>query len=257
MTTESTDALLYGREFYATTRDASRATADVVVPLLAELVHPQSVVDIGCGIGNWLAAWRECGVTDILGIDGDYVDRSLLAIPEERFRPQDLARPLSLDRTFDLAMSLEVAEHLPAAHAREFVRSLCAAAPVVVFSAAVPEQPGVNHINCQWPWYWHRLFREEGYVVLDAVRPRIWYREGAHAFYKQNIFVMVRRERWASDAALGREPLVTTEEPMVLVSGSVLVNNLRLRAFLRRLPELLREGMERRLRLRPYRNPWE
>lgn len=67
--------------------------------------------------------------------------------------PKDLTQPLSLGRKFDLCVSMEVAEHLPPSRADSFVADLVGLAPVVLFSAAVPEQGGTNHLNEQWPDY--------------------------------------------------------------------------------------------------------
>ena len=91
----------------------SAQSAAIMVPIILELTGAKSVIDIGCGAGNWLATFERLGVTDYLGIDGAHLPPETLRIPHERFRPHNLATPLSLDRRFDLAVSLEVAEHLP------------------------------------------------------------------------------------------------------------------------------------------------
>jgi hypothetical protein len=62
-------------------------------------------------------------------------------------------------RTFDLAICLEVAEHLPPEAAEGFIDSLTRLAPVVLFSAAITFQVGNQHLNGQWPDYWATLFR--------------------------------------------------------------------------------------------------
>jgi hypothetical protein len=63
-------------------------------PLLIELFHPRSVVDLGCGTGIWLAAFREQGVTDVLGIEGAWVPRLQRVILEELFLEHDLMQTL-------------------------------------------------------------------------------------------------------------------------------------------------------------------
>src|SRR4051794_21677973 len=103
----------YERAFFESHAPTSRRSAEVIIPVVTELVHPTSAVDVGCGTGAWLSVLNEAGVEDILGIDGDYVDRSLLQIPEDRFVPANLKLPLEVDREFDLVISLEVGEHLP------------------------------------------------------------------------------------------------------------------------------------------------
>jgi 2-polyprenyl-3-methyl-5-hydroxy-6-metoxy-1,4-benzoquinol methylase len=90
-------------------------------------------VDLGCGVGTWLRVFQEHGIQDVLGIDGDYVDRSALDIAEACFRSTDLSRPLEIERQFDLALCLEVAEHLPQRSAATLVGSLCGSAPLCFF----------------------------------------------------------------------------------------------------------------------------
>jgi SAM-dependent methyltransferase len=182
---------LYNSGFYQTYRDASLRSARQVLPFIMEWVKPRSVIDIGCGIGTWLTAFRELGVERVLGVDGEYVNRAELLIPEGSFRPHDLATPLSLAERFDLVMSVEVAEHIPASAARGFVRTLTNLGPVVMFSAAIPHQGGSGHINEQWPEYWAELFRGLGYTVVDCIRPVIWDDPFVEYYYAQNILVFV------------------------------------------------------------------
>ena len=179
---------------------ANRPSAEVVVPLITDMVSPRSVVDVGCGVGVWLAACLRAKIDDVLGIDGDYVPRERMLIPRDRFVVADLSAPLALDRRFDLAISLEVAEHLPEASAQGFVASLTRLAPVVLFSAAVPLQGGAEHVNEQWQEYWRSKFSELDYVACDAIRPVIWGNEDVFTYYQQNILVYV------AAAELGRYP---------------------------------------------------
>ena len=69
-----------------------------IVQYVLEVIQPRSVVDVGCTTGEFLAAFKEYGVEDIQGIDGDYVRRDLLSIPQESFKALDLNRPFTLDR---------------------------------------------------------------------------------------------------------------------------------------------------------------
>ena len=119
----------YTTDFYDALRTQSRRSAAVAVPLITRLVQPRSVVDIGCGTGTWLAAFRNLGIADVVGVDGAWVARQTLEIPPNRFHVRDVRRPLDLGRRFDLALSIEVAEHLPAASASDFIENLTRLAP--------------------------------------------------------------------------------------------------------------------------------
>jgi len=143
----------YGRTFYSKHEDGSARSADIVVPILLSIFPASSVIDIGCGIGAWLRAFERNGIKDFMGIDGDYVPADMLQIPRQHFRAAELTRLSVVDRRFDIACSLEVAEHLPADCAEQFVELLTRAAPVVLFSAAIPDQGGTHHVNEQWQSY--------------------------------------------------------------------------------------------------------
>jgi SAM-dependent methyltransferase len=195
----------YSPAFYRLIEEGSLRSAQHVLPHLLELTSPRSIVDVGCGTGTWLQAARDLGVADIFGIDGSYVDRRMLRIPEAHFEAVDLSRPFTLTRTFDVALSLEVAEHLPESSAQPFVESLTRLAPVVLFSAAVPKQVGENHVNEQWPTFWVERFARCGYVAIDCMRRRVWDDPDVEWWYAQNMLLMVRPNHLQGSPVLQQE----------------------------------------------------
>jgi SAM-dependent methyltransferase len=207
----------YSAKFYNEQRDGSRRSAQEIVPLVLELLKPKSVVDIGCGIGTWLAVFAESGITDYLGIDGDWVNKKSLLVPENKFITADLQQPIKLERKFDLAVSLEVAEHLPAEGAEIFVASLIGLAPVVLFSAAAPFQGGTNHLNEQWPEYWAELFRNHNYLAVDCLRQKIWNNEKVDPWYAQNILIFAPMEIISANKELGKYFLATKQDELSLI----------------------------------------
>ena len=166
-------------------------SAEVIVPILVEKLNPHSVLDVGCGIGTWLKVFKDHGVNLLKGIDGDYLDRNLLKkyIEEKDFIEMDISRPFNLGVTFDLILSLEVAEHLPEIAAEDFVSSLILHGNNILFSAAIPNQGGQNHLNEQWPTYWAEKFKIRGYEAYDIIRPHIWTDKRIDIFYRQNILL--------------------------------------------------------------------
>lgn len=184
----------YSPQYYRRLNEGSRRSARAIVPVVFELVHPKSVVDVGCGTGAWLAEFERRGVTDILGIDGPHMPVDQLEISPNQFIAADLTQPLRLRSNFDLAMSLEVAEHLEPEIADHFVDSLTRLAPIVLFSAAIPFQGGEHHLNEQWPTYWAERFDKRDYAALDPFRRLLWERSEIDWWYAQNIVLFVRRD---------------------------------------------------------------
>jgi len=182
----------YDDSFFAGQAEDSRASAAVVVPIVNEIVHPCSVLDVGCGVGGWLAEWQSNGVHDVCGVDGDYVDRARLQIGPALFVPADLEKPFSLGRRFDLVQCLEVAEHLDGASASTLVQSLTKHSDTLLFSAAIPGQGGAHHINEQWPSYWVELFAREGFRAFDVIRPLTWNDKRVRVWYRQNMLLLSR-----------------------------------------------------------------
>lgn len=181
----------YDSQFYAALDLGVRSSAEVVVPILVGALRPSSVIDIGCGTGTWLAAFRKAGISDVLGVDGEYVDRDRLDIAQAQFQPADLNQPLRLERRFDLAISLEVAEHLHPQRAEGFVADLVRLAPAICFSAAIPLQGGVEHVNERWQDEWASMFAGHGYRCVDLVRRQVWDDPAVMPWYAQNMLVYV------------------------------------------------------------------
>jgi hypothetical protein len=162
-----------------------------MLPPLLRRLEPASVVDVGSGVGAWALTAIESGITDVVAIDGAYVARTELLIPSDQFVAIDLSASFSLQRRFDLAICMEVAEHLPPSRASSFISDLCRLADVVLFSAAIPGQGGVEHVNLRWPSYWAEAFSRQGFGVED-IRPRFWRDQRIAWWYRQNAMLATR-----------------------------------------------------------------
>jgi SAM-dependent methyltransferase len=196
----------YSPEYFSSIRDQSRASAAIVAPLVLDHLRPRSVVDVGCGTGAWASAFKTAGVPDVLGIDGEYCQHAKLEISPQEFMAADLTQFIELPRRYDLAVCLEVAEHLEARYADQLVESLTRMAPSVLFSAAIPYQGGEHHVNEQWPSYWISLFSARGYEATDILRPRLWSNRSVAWWYAQNMFLFVDRDVLTDSPRLSPPP---------------------------------------------------
>ncbi|HVY50164.1 MAG TPA: methyltransferase domain-containing protein [Devosia sp.] len=184
----------YGDVFFSSIGVGSARSADCLVPMVMSALDPASVVDIGCGRGAWLRRFFAAG-TNGIGVDGDYVRPESLLIPADRFRPLDITAEFDLGQRFDLAVCLEVGEHIPPDASGQLVANLVRHAPVVLFSAAVPGQGGENHINERPLDFWRGLFGAHGFRALDAFRPRLAGRTEVEPWYRYNVLLYVREDR--------------------------------------------------------------
>jgi SAM-dependent methyltransferase len=237
----------YDASFFDFIDDSSLSSARAIVPLVRDIVPCRSVVDVGCGRGAWLRIFQEHGVDRILGLDGSYVDQSSLLIPPESFLQTDLAKPFQLEGSFDLAVCLEVAEHLPRSRSGGLVKELCRAAPAVLFSAAIPGQGGTGHVNEQWPEFWHEVFAANAYEKLDPIRPAVLTDPRVSFWYKQNTYLYVREDLVSRDPRLQKERDLAASQAVQIVSGQRLIPLKSVRGLTGELFSAIRRSLRRRL----------
>jgi SAM-dependent methyltransferase len=194
--------------------EGSARSADIVIPLILTWLDPLSVLDVGCGTGTWLRACAGLGIDDYFGVDG-YATEASLVIPRDRFQRADLRLPLDMGRRFDLVMSLEVAEHIDPGSADIFVDSLCRHSDAILFSAAIPGQGGIGHVNEAWPTYWVNKFALRDFDVFDLVRPRIWEDQRVQDWYRQNtlLFGKGKIARVLASVAPGESTMLDVVHP--------------------------------------------
>ena len=187
----------YSDNFYSFLQsDKNFISASKVIQAAKNYVNFQSVIDIGCGVGNMLRACLDSGVKIIRGVDGSWVNQKMLVIPPENFSQFDISRPGLKDsipeKFFDLAISSEVAEHIEPKEADIYLDNLTSFSDVILFSAAIPHQGGTHHVNEQWPSYWIKKFKARNFIPVDCIRPKIWNDENIYFWYRQNMLFFVR-----------------------------------------------------------------
>lgn len=186
---------IYNDEFFRNNQYNSMISGVHVLRAIMKRISINNVVDFGCGTGTWLYAAKILNASIVAGYDGDYVNRKLLLIDEEDFYPCNLENPIQTDRKYDLAISVEVAEHLPESAADTFIDSITGAADIVLFSAAHVGQGGDNHINEQPFSYWKDKFENRGYGHIE-IRPFYAGDWEIESWYRENIGLYVKKEKF-------------------------------------------------------------
>lgn len=198
------------RDFYHPHYHDEKATpswraAERILPIVFAVLDVGSIVDVGCGPGSWLAVAHTMGLRTLTGVEGEWATNWFggdhrAATDDFDLVLANLEDELRLSRTFDLAICIEVIEHLSPARGASFVADLCRCAPHVLFGAAIPGQRGPNHLNTQWPSYWAACFAAHGYRPLDVIRPRVWGDDELLVHYRQNVILFVRDNAYDSAA---------------------------------------------------------
>lgn len=183
----------YDQAFYDSQKTGSLLSAEQYLGYLWGFHAPRSVVDLGCGAGTWLKAAADLGAKTVVGYDGVWNSQQNMVDARIRFNPVDLNQTIRSTEKFDLAMSLEVAEHLEPAVSENFVDSLAALSDVVLFGAAYLGQGGTHHINERLHSDWGAMFRQRGYAIFDLFRPLFWGKAGIDTCYVQNTFLYVNK----------------------------------------------------------------
>ena len=188
MTTNS-----YQSSYFEKRKGISSISAEITLQKLSKFLNFSSAVDFGSGTGTWLAACQNAGVNKILGFD-NYAKESELLIERKYLHKKSLAEKISLEEKFDLAICLEAAEHVEQIFADTIVENLTNASDVILFSAAIPDQGGTNHVNEQPPQYWAKKFANHGFAQFDVIRPLIWEEDDVAWWYKQNTFLYIHSD---------------------------------------------------------------
>lgn len=165
-----------------------------------KLKRGDSIIDIGCGIGDILDEFHSQGYK-ITGVEGSKDVRTYYRPNLNTLVIHDMREDIDVndfDPPYNLALCLEMAEHIEQEYASVLVYSLCVLSDTIVLSAAPPGQKGRGHVNCQPPEYWINKFRSLNYRQQPHLADYLKYKwqehrnaDGIKAFYN-NIIVFKR-----------------------------------------------------------------
>jgi len=185
----------YPPEDYAQESVDSAIASALLLPWLIERYGPRSLLDVGCGVGQWCRrAHDEFGLSTAVGIDGPWTPFCTMYRDGLIFITADLEQLLPVVGRFDVALCIEVAEHLSSERGPSLVAELCRLAPLIAWSAAPPGQGGAHHVNERPREYWSGLFQEHGYrenidfrqFVAAQTRLAPWLRDNITGFVRDH-----------------------------------------------------------------------
>ena len=168
-------------------------SAERIATTIVKSFNVTCVIDVGCGTGALLEALRNRGCY-VFGLE--YSKAALSYCYSRRLNVDrfDLEKNVYADnRTFDVAISLEVAEHLPEIASDRYVDLLTFLSRVIIFTAAPPGQGGPGHINEQPPLYWITKFQNRGFKHDEDLSQRwseSWKAAGdVESWYHKNLMI--------------------------------------------------------------------
>lgn len=228
--------MTYEKSMFIDRHKNSFEAAKVLLKLMKdEFPDIEKVLDVGCGVGTFLKTANDMGISFTQGMDGPWVDKELLQIPQKDFFEVDLNYLPVFKESFDLVICLEVAEHLAENNAEALVKFLTEHAEIILFSAAVPGQGGENHINEQWQSYWADIFSKFAFQPVDLIRPKIWDHLNVSYWYRQNTLVYVSDSRMSKIFPIN--PTLDIVHPEMYMAH--LRNSLTLRKAMKMLPKAM------------------
>jgi cyclopropane fatty-acyl-phospholipid synthase-like methyltransferase len=187
---------MYNANYYKKHETGSYQSAIQILEYINSFIDFNSVIDFGCGMGTWCKALNNLGVKNFLGIDKHQYDPAYMLIPADKYIQFDLRKSLEPFRRVDMAISVEVAEHVNSEYSDIFIKNLCSCSEIVLFSAAISYQGGTGHINEQSCTYWEKIFNRYGYKAIDCIRPYFWNNKQVEIWYKNNCILYIAQNTY-------------------------------------------------------------
>ena len=182
------------KESFFKRRNSLEWRAEPVCKAIAEIIKPESIIEVGCAIGDLIKGFDKLKIV-CYGVEGSKKVIPYLLVEKDRVIIKDLRLPLNLGMYFDLVVCLEVAEHIEPEYTDQFISNLCSLSKNILMSAAPPGQDGHYHVNCQPNNYWEFKFASLGYIRQPHTEEKIktywepWAKKkGMKAYYDNLLF---------------------------------------------------------------------
>jgi len=151
-------------------RTKKRPKAELVRALADLIPIDETIVDIGCGVGQYVRAFQELGYK-VVGLDGG---EDVEEITGGLVKFCDLTSDTIPYSAEDWGLFLDVGEHIPKAFEDEVFRNVSLLAKKgLIVTWGKPGQRGNGHVNNRKPEYVAARFREWDWLVDDEETSRL------------------------------------------------------------------------------------
>lgn len=164
---------LYDEKFFNNNDIDGAKMADWFVQVLNDTFHFNSLIDIGCGTGQYLRACLKKGISDIMGIEGSKSALNNLLVDKGLVIIHDLRMDYVFKRKWNIAISIEVAEHIDEPYSDNYINNLTNSSDTVIITAAPPGQGGTAHVNEQLPEWWKNQFLKFNYNYNEEITKKL------------------------------------------------------------------------------------
>jgi hypothetical protein len=148
----------YPPKFFTKREHWKKKVYKIMAEDIDKMFNPNSVIDIGCGSGFIM---KYINADKKQGIEGTANVYKVLRVDKNMVDIRDLRNIIHQDYPlYDIAVSIEVAEHIEPQFANTFVENLCNLSHTIILTAAPPNQGGNHHVNCQPKEYWKEKFKK-------------------------------------------------------------------------------------------------
>jgi predicted TPR repeat methyltransferase len=159
---------LYDEQYFGERMGWKDEVYSVIAQSIIKHFDPKSLIDIGCGNGVLLESLRAYNVTT-KGIEGSINGVQICTTKGLNVAQYDLRKKIVHTDTFDVAVSIEVAEHIEEEYVDIFIDNVCSFSDTIILTASPVDDGGVYHHNVKDKTYWKEKFLERNYYEVVYV----------------------------------------------------------------------------------------
>lgn len=163
----------------------------IIIEEILKHFHPKKVIDLWCWLGAFVKTFQDHWI-DAYWVNWPRVEKDKLVMNEDRLIIKNLEEFCDFKKWYDMAITIEVAEHIDAKYADNFIKTITSCADIIIFSAAIPWQWWFKHVNEQSPEYREEKFNKLWYRFYDVFRWKFWNNKDIAISHRQNMFLVMK-----------------------------------------------------------------